>query len=282
VRAPPLSSNDADIPLRHLHACIEALRIAFSDGNWFVSDPSATRIPTAQLLSPAYLSTRAALFSRTQALPATLSHGSPAHTASDTVYFCATDAAGNAASFINSNYAGFGTAIVPPACGFTLQNRGAGFSLSAANPNAYAPGKRPYHTIIPGMATHADDGGLAAAFGVMGGFMQPQGHVQVLLNTWVFGMDAQDALDAPRFCIGEGMPGEAGNVGGQVVYLEEGIAESVVEGLRVRGHVVQVVGGQARTMFGRGQIIRTRVEDGVLVFSAGSDPRADGAAIPMI
>jgi gamma-glutamyltranspeptidase/glutathione hydrolase len=171
---------------------------------------------------------------------------------------------------------------VPAGCGFTLQNRGAGFSLRAGHPNAFAPAKRPYHTIIPGMLTHADDGALAAAFGVMGGFMQPQGHVQVLLNAWAFGLDAQAALDAPRFCIGDGMPGPDGGLGGETVYLEEGIAEVVAEGLRARGHAVEVVGGHARAMFGRGQIIRTRIEDGVTVFSAGSDPRADGAAIPMI
>jgi gamma-glutamyltranspeptidase/glutathione hydrolase len=270
---------------RHLHACIEALRIAFADGNWFIADPSASKVPTAELISPAYLSTRAALFSPTQAVSPTLAPGSPspAHRSSDTVYFCVTDAQGNAASFINSNYAGFGTAIVPRGCGFTLQNRGAGFSLRADHPNAFAPGKRPYHTIIPGMVTHADDGALAAAFGVQGGFMQPQGHVQTLLNAWAFGLDPQAALDAPRFCIGEGMPGpDGGGLGGETVYLEEGIAADVVEGLRARGHAVKVVEGQARAMFGRGQMIQARVEDGTTVFSAGSDPRADGAAMPVV
>jgi gamma-glutamyltranspeptidase/glutathione hydrolase len=106
--------------------------------------------------------------------------------------------------------------------------------------------------------------------------------VQVLLNGWVFGLDPQAALDAVRFCVGDGMPAADGAVGGQTVYLEEGVPEGTVEALRARGHAVKVVGGHARAMFGRGQIIRMRVEDGVTVFSAGSDPRADGAAIPMI
>jgi gamma-glutamyltranspeptidase/glutathione hydrolase len=132
------------------------------------------------------------------------------------------------------------------------------------------------------MLTHADDGSLAAAFGVMGGFMQPQGHVQVLLNAWVFGLDPQAALDAPRFCVGDGMPGKDGSVGGQTVYLEEGIPERVVDALRAKGHAVEVVSGHSRALFGRGQVIRSRIEDGTTVFSAGSDPRADGAAIPMI
>jgi gamma-glutamyltranspeptidase/glutathione hydrolase len=116
----------------------------------------------------------------------------------------------------------------------------------------------------------------------MGGFMQPQGHVQVLLNQYVFGMNPQEALDAPRFCIGKGMPTDDGEVESTIVSVEEGISPEVVQGLRQMGHTVQVVTGHSRSLFGRGQIIRISNEEGLRVYSAGSDPRADGAAFPMI
>lgn len=267
----------------HLHPVIEALRLGFSDAQWFVADPKVTKVPTKSLISSSYLADRATLYKADKAIPdAEISHGSPAFSSSDTVYFTVTDSQGNACSFINSNYAGFGTAIIPKGCGFTLQNRGANFSLDADHPNAYAPRKRPYHTIIPAMATHADSGDLAMSFGVMGGFMQPQGHVQVLLNIYVFGMDPQAALDAPRICIGEGMPKEDGSVGGQVVSIEEGINETTIDELRKLGHNVEVVTGHDRGHFGRGQIILANRDDGQLVYSAGSDPRADGAAMPLL
>jgi gamma-glutamyltranspeptidase/glutathione hydrolase len=266
----------------HLHACIEALRLGFADANWWVTDPAVFKVPTEELLSPSYLSQRGSLFSPSAALPQSLSHGSPAHNSSDTVYFSVTDSEGNGASFINSNYSGFGTAMVPPGCGFTLQNRAANFSLQEGHPNVYAPLKRPYHTIIPALATNVDDGSLASVFGVMGGFMQPQGHVQVLLNQYLFGMNPQEALDAPRFCIGKGMPNDDGAVEATIVSVEEGIPLEVVQGLQQLGHTVQVVTGHSRVLFGRGQIIRVSNEEGKMIYSAGSDPRADGAAFPMI
>lgn len=268
----------------YLHAIIESLRIAFADANWFVTDPSTTDVPTASLISQPYLAARAAsLFNPTHANPLP-AHGSPALRSSDTVYFCASDSAGNAISFINSNYLNFGSAMIPRGCGFTLQNRGANFTLNPTRPNALAARKRPYHTIIPGLVTNLRDGSLHSVFGVMGGFMQPQGHVQVLLGQLVGGLSPQQALDAPRVCIGAGMA-DVGDVGGLTVYVEEGMPEETVKGLRERGHRVEVLGGwggKGRQMFGRGQVIRWTVDevDGTGVWSAGSDMRGDGAAYP--
>ncbi|TKA76674.1 hypothetical protein B0A55_02605 [Friedmanniomyces simplex] len=265
----------------YLHAIVETLRIAFADANWWVADPKVAKVPTKGLIDPTYLAERAKLFSPDKA-SATVSHGSPAHSHSDTVYFAATDSEGNGISFINSNYGGFGTCIIPKDCGFTLQNRGANFVLQPADhPNILAPNKRPYHTIIPALVTNVSDGSLHSVYGVMGGFMQPQGHVQVLLNQLVFGLTPQAALDSPRVCIGAGMP-EAGDVFDRTVYLEEGMPEATVKGLKALGHQVEVVTGMARGLFGRGQVIRWSVDkvEGKGVWSAGSDSRGDGAAVP--
>ncbi len=263
----------------YIHAIIESLRIAFADANWFVTDPAVSKVPTQGMLSRSYLAERAKLFDPNKASNL-IDHGSPAHSHSDTVYFAVTDKHGNAASFINSNYAGFGTAIVPKGCGFTLQNRGSNFSLVENHPNVLAPRKRPYHTIIPALVTNASDGSLHTVYGVMGGFMQPQGHVQVLLNMLTFKYNPQAALDAPRICIGAGTP-DQGKVLDRTVYLEEGIKEDVAEELGRLGHEVEVLGGWERGLFGRGQVIRCHFEEGRCVYSAGSDPRGDGAAVPV-
>ena len=261
----------------YLHALIEALRISFADAAWFVTDPNVVKVPTEEMISKPYLAERAKIFDpdRASEQPA---HGSPAHNHSDTVYFATTDKDGNGCSFINSNFGGFGTCIVPKGCGFTLQNRGAGFSLTEGHPNVFAPRKRPYHTIIPSMITNADDGSLHSVYGVMGGYMQPQGHVQVLLNMLTFKYDPQSALDAPRFCIGAGMPEQGSLL--NTIYLEDGIDEKVKKGLTALGHKVELVRGYERGLFGRGQVIRCHMEDGRHIFSAGSDPRGDGAAFP--
>jgi gamma-glutamyltranspeptidase/glutathione hydrolase len=175
------------------------------------------------------------------------------------------DGEGNACSFINSLYMGFGTGIVAKGTGVFLQNRGANFSLDPQHPNALAGGKRPYHTIIPGMALH--DGELWASFGVMGGFMQPQGHVQVISAMVDDDLNPQEALDRPRWCLMEG-------TGDNILALEDGIPEAAISRLAELGHDIQVVSGRDRGLFGGGQIIRRDAETGVLF--GGSEPRQDG------
>jgi gamma-glutamyltranspeptidase/glutathione hydrolase len=254
-------------PMR-LHLEIEALRIAFADARWFVSDPSFSPIPLEDLLSSSYADERRRGISPQYALPDHI-HGFPAP-GRDTVYFCVVDGEGNACSFINSNYMGFGTGIVPRDWGFSLQNRGANFSLDPNHPNRLEPGKRPYHTIIPALATRASDNSLFGPFGVMGGFMQPQGHVQVLTRMLDNVLDPQTALDLPRFCIDV----EKDN---RSISLEEGIPPRTLNALEGMQHPVEMVSGMNRALFGRGQVILRDPDSGVLC--GGSDPRADGCAM---
>nr|MBN1228352.1 gamma-glutamyltransferase family protein [Anaerolineae bacterium] len=265
--------SEFDIPqdglsVERLHLVIEALRLAFADTRWYVADPAQVAVPVHDLLTRAYAHQRAGLVDLTRA---TVDHvrGTPV-AGSDTVYLTVVDGDGNACSFINSNYMGFGTGIVPEGTGFSLQNRGHNFSLDPVHPNALAPGKRPYHTIIPAMATRESDQSLYASFGVMGGFMQPQGHVQVLAGMVNDGLSPQVTLDRPRVCI------ESGSSGGQVA-IEEGVPVSVMARLAEMGHTIRPVSGLGRALFGRGQIITRDPESGVLC--GGSDPRADGCAV---
>ncbi|KAL4268090.1 Gamma-glutamyltransferase-like enzyme, partial [Pleurotus pulmonarius] len=274
-----LEHNSAE----YLHAVVEAMRLAFADSQWYVTDPDFGKVPVKELLSKEYLAARAATFDASKANDK-LEHGKPFNS-SDTVYFTVTDQWGNACSYIQSNFAGFGTGAVPKGCGFTLQNRGSGFILDESHPNKLQGGKRPYHTIIPALATR--NGELFLSYGVMGGYMQPQGHVQVLLNI-LRGFTVQDALDAPRFCISPGMPEGARQPGNVVdanseVYFEEGITAETIAKLRDLGHDARPVTGFGRSMMGRGQVIqKVKNDTGELVWAAGSDLRADGHAAAQI
>ena len=236
----------------NLHCQIEALKLAFTDAYRYVCDPRFTPIP--DLLAPAYLEGRRRLIGETAHVPEA---GKPS--SGGTVYLCTADSSGMMVSFIQSNYMGFGSGVVVPGTGIALHNRGHNFSLEAGHPNALEPGKRPYHTIIPGFLTR--DGEAVGPFGVMGGFMQPQGHMQVLINTLEQGMNPQQALDAPRWQW----------TGGLNVDLEHGFPATLAHELEGRGHKIRFEPESAS--FGRGQII-WRDQRGTLV--GGSDPRADG------
>jgi len=258
---PPLSPE-------RLHLEIEAMRLAFADAFYYVADPAFQPAPLQALLGAAYADERRKLIDPRK-VNLKLAHGIPP-SMSDTVYFSVVDGEGNACSFINSNYMGFGAGIVPRGWGFSLQNRGHGFRLEEGHPNVLEPGKRPYHTIIPALATRVSDESLFACLGVMGGFMQPQGHMQVVVGLADDHLGPQAALDRPRFMITPEL--EQGTVA-----LEDGIPLSSMSALADMGHNVRPVTGMGRTMFGRGQIIYREAEQGVLW--GGSDPRGDGCAM---
>lgn len=253
-----------------IHAQIEMMRLGFGDARAHVCDPDFSKGEescTEWLLDKERIQKRALeLFDAQKAAI----HGKPDST-SCTVSFQVVDGNGNAMSFVNSNYMGYGTGLTATNCGFTLQNRGAGFTLDPNHPNALEPNKRPYHTIIPAMLTHADTGELYATLTNMGGFMQPQGHLQLVVNLLAYGLDPQTAIDAPRFCIGDG------TIDG-VVLLEEGFHVNAIVKLESMGHNMKAnVSGHDRHWFGRAQIITRDRDSGVLC--AGSDGRADGCAM---
>jgi gamma-glutamyltranspeptidase/glutathione hydrolase len=247
------------------HHLIECLRLAFADALQYVADPRVSPVPLAQLLNKGYAGQRRSLISPNVALEHA-PHGNPIG-GSDTVYLSVIDEEGNACSFINSVFTHFGSGLVVPETGIALHNRGALFSLDPSHPNYLQGSKRPYQTIIPGMATR--NGELWLSFGVMGGFQQPQGHLQVISNMVDFGMDPQQALNALRFSVDV--------EGGGSVSLEEDIPAATVAELQSRGHPITVVGGYGRTMFGGGQIIQRDTDTGAI--TGGSEPRSDGAAV---
>jgi gamma-glutamyltranspeptidase/glutathione hydrolase len=261
-----------------IHLQIEAMKLGFADAHRYVADPAMTAVPVDSLLSAEHLAARRATIDHAHAAaecaPSAVAAGS------DTVYLCAVDREGNAVSFINSLYYGFGSFVVVPGTGVCLQNRGAGFSLDPDHPNALAPGKRPYHTIIPAML-FGPEGATEpprAVFGVMGGPMQPQGHVQVACNLLDFGCDVQEALDAPRWrvLVNAEDPRAAATAPPYEVMLEPGL-RALSGDLATRGHRIVADDDPRQGGFGGGQIIAIDPYTGVR--RAGSDPRKDGLAL---
>jgi gamma-glutamyltranspeptidase/glutathione hydrolase len=241
---------------RSFHLQIEAMKLALADAQRYVGDPARVSVPTAELLSKGYAATRRALIGD-RAMVAEA--GDPI--ASDTVYLCTADASGMMVSFIQSTYDAFGSHIVVPGTGIALQNRGSAFTLEPGHPNVLEPGKRPFHTIIPGFLTK--DGAPIGPFGVLGGHMQPQGHVQMIVNTVDHGMDPQTSLDQPRWFWWEG----------RGTRHEPATETAIVDALRQRGHDARF--WNELDLYGRGQII-WRLPSGAYI--AGSDHRGDGQA----
>lgn len=238
----------------YIHRQIEAMKLAFADCFEYISDPKAMKVPVEALLSKEYAAVRRKLIGSVAISPGP---GTPP--GGGTVYLAAADGDGNMVSFIQSNFWGFGSGLVVPGTGISLHNRGSSFSLDSSHVNCIAPQKRPYHTIIPGFLTKDDT--PVGPFGVMGAFMQPQGHVQVISNTVDYNMNPQDALDAPRWQWTKD----------RKVFLERQFSSEVADKLRAMGHDIK--GHDDIPSFGRGQII-WRMKDGTLV--GGTEPRADG------
>lgn len=240
-----------------LHLEIEAGRLAYRERDAHLGDPAAMAVSTADLLSPDHARSLADAIRADRALADLPPVRAPK---SDTVYIAVVDRDRNAASFINSTYESFGSGVVGPKSGVVLQNRGRSFRLEAGHPNAIGPGKRPLHTIMPGMATQ--DGRTVMPFGVMGGGYQPFGHVHVLTNLIDFGMDPQEAIDAPRVFASDG-----------VVLAERGVPAAAFEGLAQRGHTIV----PTPEPLGGGQLVSIDWQRGTL--TGASDPRKDGCAL---
>ncbi len=249
-----------------LHLQLEAKKLAFADLEAYVADLDHMPFDPNALLADDYLDERARLLDRERATAPV--KGVPA--AGGTVYLTTADASGMMVSYIQSNYMGFGSGVVVPDTGISLQNRGAGFILERGHPNDVGPGKRPFHTIIPGFLTETD-GRPAMSFGLMGGPMQSQGHLQMVLRTRVWGQNVQAASDAPRWRL----LGGRGVAVGKGVAIEPGLAPEVYEGLAAMGHEITIEAPDAAFGFGGAQLI-ARLADG---YVAGSDSRKDGCAL---
>ena len=255
-----------------LHAMIEAKKIAWADRAKFYADPAFAKIPLAGLISKTYAAERRKLIDPKRAAK-TVEAGNPALEQGDTIYMCTADDEGNMVSLIQSNYRGMGSGIVVPGLGFMFQDRGELFSMEPGHANVYAPGKRPFHTIIPGFVMK--DGKPWEAFGVMGGGMQPQGHVQVLTNQIDFGINVQEAGDASRWQHeGDNEPTGEKMENGGYVNLESGIPYETARELSKRGHDVRLdVGG-----YGGYQAIKVEMHNGQRVYVGASESRKDGQA----
>ena len=237
------------------HKQIEAIKLALSDGLHYVTDSNCMKYGTDEYLSDEYIRLRKSLINNKASNPRP---GTP--TLNDTIYLAAADNEGNMVSFIQSNYMGFGSGLVVPGTGIALQNRGHSFSMSEEHSNALAGGKKTFHTIMPGFLTKNSQ--ALGPFGVMGGLMMPQGHVQVLSNMIDFHMNPQSALDAPRWKW----------IDRQKVEIESGISSHILQLLSKKGH--DICESKEIKQFGRGQIILKDPEKGVLI--GGTEYRTDG------
>jgi gamma-glutamyltranspeptidase/glutathione hydrolase len=247
------------------HLQIEAMKLAFADVYRFVAEPASMEVTSAQLLDPAYLAQRARLIDMRRAQD--FGAGNPVK--GGTIYLTAADESGMMVSFIQSNYMGFGSGVVVPGYGVSLQNRGTAFSLAPTSANAVAPGKRPFHTIIPAFLTRGSGVALEAAmsFGVMGGNMQPQGHLQTLVRMLTYAQNPQTACDAPRWRFNQGLE----------INVEAHMSAATVQGLQALGHQVDVIDDSYQD-FGAGQFIWRLGDPAVEGYAAASDPRRDGQA----
>ena len=253
--------NHGPDDLESVHLQLEAIKLAYADLHRFVADRRfMTDVPETALLDPDYLRARSGLIRMDQAQ----NFGPGAPKRGGTVLLNVADASGMMISFIQSNYDGFGSGVVVPGTGIALQNRGSGFSTDPEHPNCVAPGKRPFHTIIPGFVMK--NGSPLMAFGMMGGQMQAQGHVQLLLRTQLWGQDVQTAADAPRWRMIEKLQ----------VSCEPNMSEALLEGLSNIGHCIKVETPDNFFGFGGAQLVQKLPNGG---YSAGSDPRKDGQAI---
>ncbi|HLW77209.1 MAG TPA: gamma-glutamyltransferase, partial [Bryobacteraceae bacterium] len=250
-----------------LHLEIEAKKLAYADLLKYVGDPRLAKIPVTAMLSKETAEARAKAIDPAHAncepLPADLAERT--RTGNDTIYMSAIDSQGNIVSLIQSNYSGFGTGMVAPGTGFVLHNRGGLFTLKPGEPNTIGPRKRPLHTIIPAFMEHDS---TRIGFGIMGGWNQAQAHAQYVSNVVDFGMNIQAAMEAARFT--------KGTFGGCDVQMESRISAKVRDELAAMGHKIRVVGAYSGSM-GRGQVVESNGEG---VHFGGSDPRADGEAIP--
>ncbi|TXN59771.1 gamma-glutamyltransferase family protein [Methylobacterium sp. WL6] len=244
------------------HLQIEAMKLAFADTYAHVADGPAMRVSPEAMLDDAYLASRAKLIDPRRAQD--FGAGNPVR--GGTIYLTAADESGMMVSFIQSNFMGFGSGVVVPEWGLSLQNRGYGFVLDEASPNCVAPGKRPFHTIIPGFLTQG--GAPVMSFGVMGGNMQPQGHVQTLVRMIDHAQNPQAACDAPRWRFNQGLE----------INAESAMPADTLDGLVARGHRVAVIRDSYQD-FGAGQFIWRMGDPGVEGYAAASDPRRDGQAV---
>lgn len=260
-----MGHNSADF----IHISVEAKKLAFADRSRWYADPEFVKLPISTLISKDYAAKRRALIDMKKSGAPETGIMPESH---DTIFLSTADKDGLMVALIQSNYRGMGSGLVPDGLGFMLQDRGEQFALEPSHPNVYAPGKRPFHTIIPGFVTK--DNQPFAAYGVMGGGMQPQGHTQVLVNMIDFGMNVQEAGDAARWQH-EGSPeptGEAGD-GVGILYVEQGVLPAVIEELKKRGHKVEVKPGLHYGSYEA--IVRDQVNG---VYRAGTEMRVDGHA----